>query len=119
MFERHKSEEFLSSALIIRDNRLTKNELIDILRKRSHLFLMPDGTREDMNLLMTSTAFARVFKEVDGIITRGIDQKRRIFDSRFEFTQDIYNISRADDGSVEIQSEKEAFKCYSFLPQGS
>jgi len=106
MFEDINLREFLSSALIIRDNRLTKNELIDILRRDQHLFLMPDGTREDMNLLMTSTAFARVFKEVDGIITRGIDQKRRIFDSRFEFTQDIYNISRADDGSVEISLKK-------------
>jgi hypothetical protein len=106
MFEDVNLREFLASALIIRDNRLSKNELIDILRRDQHLFLMPDGTREDMNLLMTSTAFARVFKEVDGIITRGTDQKRRIFDSRFGFTQDIYNISRSEDGSVEISLKR-------------
>jgi len=102
MFEDSNLREFLATSLIIRDNRLTKNELIDILRRDQHLFLMPDGTREDMNLLMTSTAFARVFKEVDGIITRGPDQKRRIFDSRFTFTQDIFNISKNEDGTVDI-----------------
>lgn len=106
MFEDANLREYLSASLIIRDNRLTKNELIDILRRDQHLFLMPDGTREDMNLLMTSTSFARVFKEVDGIITRGPDQKRRIFDSRFMFTQDIYNISTNDSGDVEISLKK-------------
>lgn len=106
MFDDPMLKEFLSSSIIIRDNRLTKNELIDILRKDQHLFLMPDGTREDMNLLMTSTAFARVFKEVDGIITRGPDQKRRVFDNRFEFTQDIFNISTDDKGLVEINLKK-------------
>lgn len=106
MFDDMQLKEYLSASLIIRDNRLTKNDLIDILRKDQHLFIMPDGTREDMNLLMTSTAFARVFKEVDLIITKGSDQKRRIFDSRFEFTQNIFNITKNENGFVEINLKK-------------
>jgi len=52
--------------------------------------------------LLASTTFARIFKEVDGIISRGHDQKRRFFDTHFQFTQDIYNTSEGDQGSVAI-----------------
>ncbi|MBU4185971.1 MAG: hypothetical protein KKC23_07220, partial [Proteobacteria bacterium] len=65
-------------------------------------FSISDGTRENLNLLLTSKVFSRSFREVDGIISRGPDQKRRIFENHFQFTRDIFNISRGEDGSIQI-----------------
>ena len=95
-------KEKLALAFWIRDNNLSKNALVDILRSENHILALSDGTRENLNLLLTSTTFARIFKEVDGVISRGEDQKRRLFDSHFQFTQDIYNITRSPQGDVEI-----------------
>jgi phosphatidylglycerophosphatase A len=61
-----------------------------------------DGTRENLNLLMVATTFARAFKEVDAVISRGDDQRRRFFDTPFQFTQDIYNITASRDGGIEV-----------------
>jgi hypothetical protein len=52
-----------------------------------------DGTRETLNLLLASTTFSRIFKEVDCVISRGKSQKKRLIDSHFRFTQNIINIS--------------------------
>jgi hypothetical protein len=86
----------------ITDKNLGKNELVNILRSENHIIALSDGTRENLNLLLCTTSFIRIFKEVDIVISRGHDQKRRFFDSHFQFTQDIFNISRAADGSVDI-----------------
>ncbi len=85
--------EYLKNAFFIQNNNLSKNELINILRSDNHIFVLSDGTRENVNLLLSSTSFIRAFKEVDIIISRGRDQYRRFFDSHFQFTQDIFNIS--------------------------
>ncbi|MGB5984225.1 MAG: ARMT1-like domain-containing protein [Desulfobacterales bacterium] len=95
-------QEKLAGAYWIRDGNLTKNALLDIFRSENHILALSDGTRENLNLLLTSTTFARTFKEVDGIISRGEDQKRRLFESHFQFTQDIFNITRGCDGNVVI-----------------
>ncbi|MEE8432121.1 MAG: ARMT1-like domain-containing protein, partial [Candidatus Desulfatibia sp.] len=92
----------LESALFIQENNMTKNELLKMLRSEYYIFAISDGTRENLNLLLTSTAFARIFKEVDGVISRGHQQKRRFFDTHFHFTQDIFNISEDDQGSISI-----------------
>lgn len=92
----------LEGAFFIHEKNMTKNELLKMLRSDYNIFFLSDGTRENLNLLVTSTTFARIFKEVDGIISRGHDQKRRFFDSHFQFTQDILNISQNDQGSVSI-----------------
>ena len=92
----------LEGAFFIHEKNMTKNELLKMLRSDYNIFFLSDGTRENLNLLLTSTTFARIFKEVDGIISRGHDQKRRFFDSHFQFTQDILNISQNDQGSVAI-----------------
>lgn len=92
----------LEGAFFIHEKNMTKNELLKMLRSDYNIFFLSDGTRENLNLLLTSTTFARIFKEVDGIISRGHDQKRRFFDSHFQFTQDILNISQNDQGSVSI-----------------
>jgi len=36
------------------------------------------------------------------VISRGHDQRRRFFDTHFQFTQDIFNVAPAEDGSVSV-----------------
>jgi len=100
-----RNDEILSSALkkalLIQETELSKNELVRRLRSDYAILAVSDGTRENLNLLLASTSFARAFKEVDGVISRGPDQKRRLFDTPFRFTQDIYSIVAGKDG-VEI-----------------
>lgn len=93
------NEQF-KDAFFIKEKTLSKNRLVEILKKDKVLFLS-DGARETINLLLTSTTFARVFKEVDGVVSRGVEQKRVFFDSSFQFTQDIFNISQGEQ-SVKI-----------------
>jgi len=93
----------LANALWIKDRRLGKNELIRILRSEENIIVVSDGSRETLNLLLCSTAFARTFKEVDGVISRGVYQRRHFFETRFQFTQDIFNISAGPDHSVDIR----------------
>jgi len=105
-FEDANSDETLNSQLekayFIRERNLGKNELVDILRSDYHIIVISDGTRENINLLLASTTFARLFKEVDGVISRGPDQKRRFFGSHFQFTQNIFNIAAGADDSVMV-----------------
>jgi uncharacterized protein with ATP-grasp and redox domains len=92
----------LNDAMHISDTNQSKNALIKTLRGENPIIIMSDGTSEILNLMLTSTTFARIFKEADGIISRGHDQKRRLFDTHFQFTRDIYNISSSPKGSVQI-----------------
>jgi len=92
----------LEGSLLIADENLSKNELVQTLKSHYSIIVISDGTRENLNLLLASTTFARMFKEVDGIISRGHDQKRRLFNTHFQFTQDIFNISASETGSVDI-----------------
>jgi len=105
-FEDAHSDETLNNQLdkayFIRERNLAKNELVDILRSDYHIIVISDGTRENINLLLASTTFARLFKEVDGIISKGPDQKRRFFGSHFQFTQNIFNISAGADDTVRV-----------------
>jgi hypothetical protein len=96
-------QKALTNAAIIDDPDLSKNQLVFTLRGDVSVLAMSHGTSEDLNLLLTSTTFARVFKEVDAVISRGPDQRRRLFDTHFQFTQDIYNISTDEDGSLSIR----------------
>ena len=105
-FDAHEEETLrreLEGALLIQEKGLEKNELVNILKGDKNVMAISDGTRENLNLLFVSTTFARVFKEVDGIISKGVDQRRRIFDTHFQFTQDIYSIARDEDGSTSIR----------------
>jgi len=92
----------LKGTFFIKDRYLGKNELIRIIRSDNEIIAISDGTHENVNLLLSSTTFARFFKEVDFVISRGHDQKRRFFETHFQFTQDIYNISSGENDSVNI-----------------
>jgi hypothetical protein len=75
--------------------------------------VISDGTVESLNLLLVSTTFSRIFKEVDFIISRGNAQKRRFFDSHFEFTQDIFNIV-SNGNEVDISYKPKSAKTIKF-----
>lgn len=92
----------LEGAYLIQGANLGKNELAQVLRTEHSIFILSDGTRENLNFLLATTTFARVFKEVDGVISRGPDQRRRIFEAHFQFTQDIFNISEDASGAATI-----------------
>ncbi|MGD8846783.1 MAG: ARMT1-like domain-containing protein [Desulfobacteraceae bacterium] len=96
-------QEAMSTAAIIDQADMSKNELVRTLRGDVSMLALSDGSSENLNLLLSSTTFARVFKEVDVVISRGLDQRRRLFDTHFQFTQDIYNISRENDGAIVIR----------------
>jgi hypothetical protein len=95
-------QKALQDAYHIEGAGLGKNQLAQVLRSDHPIFVLSDGTRENLNFLLTSTTFARVFKEVDGVVSRGADQQRRLFDTHFQFTQDIFNIRTDDSGAVAI-----------------
>jgi hypothetical protein len=94
--------ERLPRAHFIKNPAMSKNELVKVFRSDKDIIVLSDGTREKLNLLLTSTTFARAFKEVDAVISRGHHQRRRFFDVRFRFTQDIYSIATGKDGSISI-----------------
>ena len=85
--------KMLETAHFIHEKTISKNSLVQLLKHDKNIYVMSDGTREDLNLLLTSTTFSRIFKEVDCVISRGITQKQILIDSHFRFTQPIINIS--------------------------
>ena len=95
--------EKLDHAVFIKDPNLNKNDLVKILRRDNDIIVLSDGTREELNLLLASTTFARAFREVDLVISRGKATGRRFFDTHFQFTQDIFNVSAESNGTVLIQ----------------
>ena len=83
----------LENAHYIYEKTISKNKLVNLLKHDKNLYVISDGTRETLNLLLVSTTFSRIFKEVDCVISRGRSQKKRLIDSHFSFTQNIINIS--------------------------
>jgi len=83
----------LENAHFIYEKTISKNNLVKLLKHDKNIYVVSDGTRENLNLLLASTTFSRIFKEVDCVISRGTVQKKRLVDSHFRFTQDIINIS--------------------------
>lgn len=96
------------------EKNLSKNELVKILRSDNKIFAVSDGTQEIINLLLVSTTFCRIFKETDAVISRGEDQKRRFFNTRFQFTRDIFNISSDKHGTAWISFKPKHFMVIKF-----
>lgn len=93
----------LDEALMVKDRRLSKSSLAALLKGNQNIIVVSDGTQETVNLLMVSTTFARIFKEVDGVITKGPEQYRRFFNTHFTFTQNIFNFSKGEDKTLCIR----------------
>ncbi len=92
----------LAGALFIEDDKVSKNDLLRMLRSDYQIFVASDGTSERLNLLRTSMTFARAFKEVNAVVSRGDEQRRRLFVTRFQFTQDLFNIGIDEEGKLRI-----------------
>ena len=85
--------KILETAHFIHEKTISKNNLVKLLKHDKNIYVVSDGTRENLNLLLVSTTFSRIFKEVDCVISRGNIQKKRLIDTHFRFTQNIINIS--------------------------
>ncbi len=83
----------IEKANFIHEKTVSKNNLVELLKQEKHIHVVSNGTKEDLNLLLVSTTFSRVFKEVDFVISRGMTQKEILIDSHFNFTQNIININ--------------------------
>ncbi len=88
----------LDTAQFIHEKAISKNRLVQRLKQDENLYVVSDGTQETLNLLLVSTTFSRIFKEVDCVISRGPEQKNRLIHSHFRFTRDIINISEEEEG---------------------
>lgn len=107
-------KEFTQDAEIIIAPMVTQNELAAYLKNDPPFKIITNGTMEKMNLLRTSVTFARVFKEVDGIIAKGPGQRRRFFQTHFEFTQDIFSLDLDKDQTLSVLYKKRSRQCIRF-----
>jgi hypothetical protein len=98
--------EELDGASFIKDPSISKRELLEKLKTDTQLFIISDGTQERLNFLLTSTTFARMFKEADVVISKGEGQWRRLFATPFEFTRDVFNVRLGKDGEEVVVSYK-------------
>ncbi len=100
-----RTDPVLAQALdqvhFIHEKAIGKNKLVQQLKQDEHLYIISDGTQENLNLLLVSTTFSRVFKEVDCIVSRGPEQKNRLINTHFRFTRDVINIC-SEDNKLEI-----------------
>jgi hypothetical protein len=83
----------LEDSHFIFEKTISKNRLVQLLKQDENIYVVSDGTKENLNLLLTTTTFARIFKEVDFVVSRGHDQKRRLIQTHFQFTRDIINMT--------------------------
>ena len=90
----------------IKNPAISKKELLERLKTDTQLFIISDGTQERLNFLLSSTTFARMFKEADIVISKGEEQWRRLFATPFQFTRDIFNVRLGPDGQEVIVSYK-------------
>ena len=93
----------LENAHFIHEKTISKNRLVKRLKQDENIYVISDGTKETLNLLLTSTTFSRIFKEVDCVISRGEEQKSCLINTHFQFTRNIINIS-----AEKIDAEKNA-----------
>lgn len=98
--------EELDGAYFIKDSSISKRELLEKLKTDTQLFIISDGTQERLNFLLTSTTFARMFKEADVVISKGEGQWRRLFPTPFQFTRDVFNVRLGNDGEEVVVSYK-------------
>ncbi len=88
----------LETAHFIHEKTIGKNKLVQRLKQDANIYVISDGTHETLNLLLTSTTFSRVFKEVDCVISRGNDQRNRLINTHFQFTRDVISITAEKEG---------------------
>ncbi|MBU1741557.1 MAG: DUF89 family protein, partial [Proteobacteria bacterium] len=90
----------LAKAVLLDSPFYSKNDLLAQLDSDRQLFVLSDGTRERLNLIMTSTTLARAFKEADLVIAKGFENRRRLIQTHFSFTRDVVCVSRGAGGRL-------------------
>lgn len=78
----------LRGGIVLREARLSKNELLRHLREH-RLVIIDDGTRERLNLYRVSVTFSRAWKEADVILCKGWRTADILLGASQEFTRDI------------------------------
>lgn len=84
-------------AHVERNPRLSKNDLVRLLRENDVLFIS-DGTRERLNFYRTSITFARAWKEADLILSKGWRNADMLLGTSHEFTRDIFCFWHDEEG---------------------
>ncbi len=97
-------QESLNDAAIIHDTRISKNELLRVLRA-SRIVIVHDGTRERLNLYRTNVTFARAWKEADIILSKGIRNAELLVNSSQLFTRDTVSYWCDADGKYHIKAK--------------
>jgi len=88
-------------AKFVNEDRLTKNELLDIMGK--HRFVViSEGTRERFNPYRCSVTFARAWKECDLVLARGAELYNRLIQCSHGYTRDIVNFFRDEAGTFHL-----------------
>jgi uncharacterized protein with ATP-grasp and redox domains len=96
-----------NGAWFVSEDRLSKNQLLDIMAKHQFV-VISEGTRERFNPYRCSVTFARAWKECDLILARGADLYNRLIQCSHEFTRDIFNFFRDENGSFHLYHRPKA-----------
>ncbi|HCR12875.1 MAG TPA: ARMT1-like domain-containing protein [Solidesulfovibrio sp.] len=103
----------LSGAHFLNDSRVTKNELLRIMRENP-LTVISDGTRERLNLYRVSVTFARAWKEADLVLARGRLNHRRLIQTSHLFTRDVACFYAEEAGGLRLDFKPRAPSARSF-----
>lgn len=100
-------DKALQGAYFADNDRLSKNELLAIMRENSFV-VISDGTRERFNPYRTSVTFARAWKECDLVLAKGMGKYRRMVQSSHQFTRDIISYFRDQNGKFHLHFKPKA-----------
>jgi len=93
--------ERFNGAHFVSEDRLSKNELLGIMRQHQFV-VISDGTREQFNPYRCSVTFARAWKECDLVMAKGQCMYNRMIGTSHQFTRDIANFYREEDGTFKL-----------------
>lgn len=93
--------ERFSEAQFVSEDRLSKNDLLDIMRRHPFM-VISDGTREKFNPYRCSVTFARAWKECDIIMAKGESLYNRLIETSHDFTRDIISFFRDESGRFHL-----------------
>ncbi len=105
--------EILKGAYFITESRISKNELLDTLRKNPFV-IISDGTRERINLIRCSVTFARAWKESDLILAKGWANRRRLIKNTHQFTRDVMCFHRNRSGRFKLEFKAKSHTTHKF-----
>jgi uncharacterized protein with ATP-grasp and redox domains len=109
-------QELLENAHLTRDDSLTKNGLLQLLREYQFV-IISDGLAEQLNLYRASVTFARAWKECDVVIAKGRRNSLVLLGSSHEFTRDIVCCWRSEDDKFHLAVKPKAVWVRQFSEQ--